>query len=253
MKKNKIWLGLTGFAFFILLAIFALMFDYIYYPMKENAISDKVKEILQEEYKEEFRVNSITYGKPFGDKEGTYNLMASPVKERKIEFQLIVSQKGEILYESYKEAKWRHEANEEWAKNMNELKFHPFAINIGIPSEVEEKYTIKDSYKDIMNENPSAIEEYVFIASGGTAFDNKTESERMLLLIQQLMSRELKNFSVEWFHYKKTPKEDVFDQRGEEWTYQWALDTREAKTKDLLSKGVTVQTLQQFLTEATAK
>ncbi|PLS04299.1 hypothetical protein [Neobacillus cucumis] len=235
---------ITGL-FFILFILAGFLADYFYYgPVKQQEVKKGMLKQLSSKYGKDFIVNHIIYEKALGDDEGMYSAEVYPKGNKDLEFQVFVSENGKLVDESFKETKWRSEAIKSWEPFMSKFGNITYAVNIHIPEEIAEQYSVEDTYEEIYQKHKHLMSEYVFIGQIEKSFDKKKETARVIEMANHALQRELKDFSVEWTYYEKGKKNaDVFELRDTVPSYSWRFSRKG------VSNGVTAESLEPFFTQ----
>jgi len=226
----------------ILVIPLGLFADYFYYEkVKIHEVKKGMVSELSSTYGDRFMVREISYGKALGDEAGTYTAEVYPEGNKGLEFQVILSEDGKIISESYKESKWRSEAIESWKPVMNKFGITSYAVNIHIPDEIAVKYDLEDTYLDLYQKHKDVMDEYLFIAQIEKSFDKKKETARVMEMTNYALQRKLRYFSIDWTYYENGNKDaGVFELRKTTASYRWRF------SKDAVSTGVTEENLDRF-------
>lgn len=195
--------------------IFVLMFDYFYYPMLNFKAKSATEQYLEEKYKEDFTVDQSSYSKPLGEN-GLYSVDAHPAKDPSIFVRATLTEDMKVLDDSYTENTWRAQLNKEfgefYVKRFGEAEPFSYAVNLGLPSHIHEKYDISNSYQEIFKKDHKEMSHIVFM---NTLKDPEkevdSETQKLFELIMDLKEKDLFSFTVDVNYYGEDFQKDLSD------------------------------------------
>ncbi|ALC90745.1 hypothetical protein AM500_13825 [Bacillus sp. FJAT-18017] len=238
---NKKQIMVTGCCLVLLVLGGILAEIYYFKPKQLYAVNTRILKELSVEYGIPFKVSEIKFAKALGDEEGIYTASVYPKDQSDLEFQVHVSEGGNIIDESFKETKWRSEAIKSWEPFMSRFGEISYAVNIHIPEEIANQYSVDDTYGDIFKVHKHKMHEYLFIGEIESSFDKEKETAKIMEVANQALNRDLNDFSIEWLYFDSGKKsEDVFEMKEDIPSYSWRF------SKNSLQEGVTEEKLNQF-------
>ncbi|WP_043933211.1 hypothetical protein [Bacillus sp. EB01] len=238
--KKKVFM-IIGCCFVLLVLGGILAEIYYFQPKQLHTLETRMLKELSVEYGIPFKVSETKFAKALGDEEGIYTASVYPQDQRDLEFQVHVSEGGSIIHESYKETKWRSEAIKLWEPFMSRFGDISYAVNIHIPEEIANQYSVDDTYGDIYKVHKHNMREYLFIGEIESSFDKERETAKIMEVANHALNRDLNDFSIEWLYFNSGKKsEDVFEMKERIPSFSWRF------SKNSLQKGVTEDNLDQF-------